>query len=112
MSGARSRRKGATWERELVALFRQAMPDAGAKRGLQFRQGQEAPDVDVPHFWVEAKHHHRTNIRAAMRQAIDAAGEGRWPVAVCKDDHATPLVTMRLDDFLALVGQWWQRRTP
>lgn len=110
MSGARSRRKGAAWERELVTLFEQAMPNAGARRGLQFRAGQEAADVELPHFWLEAKHHHRTNIRAAMRQAIDSAPPDRWPLAVCKDDRVTPLATMRLDDFLRLVHEWWLRR--
>jgi hypothetical protein len=29
---------------------------------------------------------------------------------VCKDDHEDPLVTMQLDDFLELVGEWWRRR--
>ncbi|MGI5865792.1 MAG: hypothetical protein ACOX6T_27560 [Myxococcales bacterium] len=110
MSGARSRRKGAAFERELVRRFREIMPDAGVRRGLQYRAGQEASDVEVPCFWVEAKHHHRTNVRAAMRQAIDACPPGRWPIAVCKDDHATPLVTMQLEDFLELVGEWWERR--
>lgn len=110
MSGARSRRKGAAFERELVRRFREIMPDAGVSRGLQYRAGQEASDVEVPCFWVEAKHHHRTNVRAAMRQAIDACPPGRWPIAVCKDDHATPLVTMQLEDFLELVGEWWERR--
>lgn len=110
MSGARSRRKGAAFERELVRRFREIMPDAGVRRGLQYRAGQEASDVEVPCFWVEAKHHHRTNVRAAMRQAIDACPPGRWPIAVCKDDHATPLVTMQLEDFLELVGEWWEKR--
>jgi len=110
MSGARSRRKGAAFERELVRRVREIMPDAGVRRGLQYRAGQEASDVEVPCFWVEAKHHHRTNVRAAMRQAIDACPPGRWPIAVCKDDHATPLVTMQLEDFLELVGEWWERR--
>ena len=110
MSGAHSRRKGAAWERILVHRFREAMPEAEVKRGLQYRSGEEAPDVEVPCFFVEAKHHHRTNIRAAMRQAIAAAPPGRWPVAVCKDDHADPLVTMQLDDFLELVAEWRRRR--
>jgi len=110
MSGAHSRRKGAAFERELVHRFREVMPDAGIRRGLQFRTGEEAPDVEVPCFWVEAKHHHRTNARAAMKQALEACPPGRWPIAVCKDDHATPLVTMQLEDFLELVSEWWTRR--
>jgi len=40
MSGAHSRRKGAAFERELVHRFREVMPDAGIRRGLQFRTGE------------------------------------------------------------------------
>lgn len=108
MSGAHSRRKGAEWERELVHRFRGAMPDAEVKRGLQYRSGEEAPDVDVPCFFVEAKHHHRTNVRAALEQATTASPKGRWPIAVCKDDRKPPLVAMDLDDFLELLAEWWR----
>jgi len=110
MSGAHSRRKGASFERALVHQFREAMPDATVRRGIQYRSGEEAPDVDVPCFFIEAKHQRRTNIRAAMRQAEDACAPGRWPIAICKDDHAEPLVTMQLEDFLELVREWWARR--
>jgi DNA polymerase III epsilon subunit-like protein len=51
MSGAHSRRKGAGFERELVQRFREVMPDATIRRGLQFRTGEETPDVDCPVFW-------------------------------------------------------------
>ncbi len=108
MSGAHSRRKGAQWERELVHRFRDAMPNATVRRGLQSRSGHEAPDVDVPVFWVEAKHHKRTNSREAMRQAAAACPPGRWAIAVTKDDHQPALVTMPLDDFLDLVREWWE----
>ena len=107
MSGRRSRNKGRVWERALVKRFREAMPDAEIKRGMQYRSGEEAPDVEMPCFWVEAKHHNRTNIKAALRQAIEAALKGRWPIAVCKDDHQPPVVAMLLDDFLDLVSEWW-----
>ena len=108
MSGAHSRRKGAEWERELVHRFREAMPDAEVKRGLQYRSGEEAPDVEVPCFFVEAKHHHRTNVRAALEQATVASPKGRWPIAVCKDDRKSPLVAMDLEDFLDLLAEWWR----
>lgn len=109
MNGARSRRKGHSFERALVQRFQKVMPDVEVRRGLQYRAGQEAADVEVPRLWIEAKHHHRSNVRAAMRQAVEACPEGKWPVAICKDDRAEPLVTMRLEDFLALIQQWWAR---
>ena len=110
MTGAGSRRKGADFERALVRRFREAMPDTTIRRGLQCRSGQEAPDVDVPCVWIEAKRHRRTNIKAALAQATETAPKGRWPVAVCKDDNAAAIVAMALDDFLELLGEWWEGR--
>jgi hypothetical protein len=88
------------------------MPGAVVKRGLQYRSGQEVADVDAPCFFIEAKHHHRTNIRAALDQATAAAPQGRWPIAVCKDDRKPPLVAMDLEDFLELVAEWWRGLRP
>lgn len=108
MSGARSRRKGAAWERELVHRFRDAMPGADVKRGFQTRSGEDAADVECPVFWVEAKRGKKPNMRAALRQAIEASPDGRLPIAVVRDDRAAPTVTLLLDDFLDLVGEWWE----
>ena len=110
MSGAHSRRKGARFELSVAQRLRDAMPGALVRRGLQYRSGEEVPDVDVPVFWPELKHHRRTNIREAMAQAVRGCPPGRWPVAVCKDDHAPPLVTMQFEDFLSLVQEWWRGR--
>ena len=110
MSGAMSRRKGAAFERATVHRFREVMPDADVRRGLQSRSGEDAADVECPVFWVESKRHRRTNIRAALRQAVEAAPKGRIPIAVCKDDRETATVTMLLDDFLELVREWWEGR--
>ena len=108
MSGATSRRKGARFERELVHLFRAAMPGAEVRRGLQCR-GEEVADVECPAFWIEAKRGKQPNIRAALRQAIEAAPTGRTPITVVRDDRAEATVTLLLDDFLALVSAWWER---
>lgn len=110
MSGAGSRRKGAEFERALVRRFREAMPDATVRRGLQARSGAEVADVDVPCFWPELKRHRRTNPREALRQATDTCPPGRWPVGICKDDGEPPFVVMALDDFLDLVTEWWEAR--
>ncbi len=111
MGGLASRRKGADFERELVRTFREVMPDSGVRRGLQSRSGEEVPDVELPCFWLEAKRHQRTNVKAALRQAVEAAPKGRWPMAVCKDDRQPAIVAMYLDDFLDLLGEWWELRT-
>jgi hypothetical protein len=105
-----SRRKGAVWERELVLLFREAMPGGEVRRGLQSRSGQEVADVECPVFWVEAKRGKQPNIRGALRQAKEAAPKGRIPLAVIRDDRATPTVTLELADFLELIQEWWAGR--
>ena len=45
MNGAGARRKGADFERAIVHRFREAMPGAEVRRGLQSRSGAEASDV-------------------------------------------------------------------
>jgi len=110
LSGARSRRKGAVHERTIAQRFRDVMPGATIKRGLQCRSGAEACDVEIPCFWSELKRHRRTNIKAALRQATETCPEGLWPIAVCQDDHAPATATMALDDFLDLIGEWWTGR--
>lgn len=110
MSGAHSRRKGAGFERELVQRFRAVMPDASIRRGLQYRTGEEAPDVDCPVFWPEAKRGKQPNVRGALRQATNAAPPGRIPIAIIRDDRAEPFVALSLDDFLEFVAEWWARR--
>ena len=108
----RSRDKGKRGEREVAALFLEAIPDCKARRGIQSRDGAEVPDVqtELP-FWIEVKRQKKPNIRAAMAQAIEACGDRKlWPIAVTKDDRGAWRVTLELSDFLDLVGEWWTMR--
>lgn len=105
-----SRRKGATYERELVKRFREAMPGAPIRRGLQYRDGAEAADVECPVFWVEAKRGKRPNIRKALEQAREACSKGKIPIAVVRDDRAEATATLLLEDFLEFVNEWWASR--
>jgi hypothetical protein len=102
--------KGKRFERELVRLFAAATPNARIGRGFQFRSGADAPDVDLPGFWLEAKVGAKTNPRKAMRQAMAATRYGRWPLAVCKDDRQEPLCVMNLSDFVTFYSQWFAGR--
>ena len=109
MGGAMSRRKGANFERQLVWQFRQVMPGAEVKRGLQSRSGQDVADVDCPVFWIEAKRGRKPNVRAALKQAESCAPKGRIPVAVIRDDREAAFVALSLGDFLELVREWWEQ---
>jgi hypothetical protein len=108
--GALSRRKGQRFERELVHRFREAMPGAAIRRGLQCRDGAEVADVDCPVWWVEAKAGRKPNVRAALRQAQESAPKGRIPLAVIRDDRQPAFVALSLDDFIEVVSDWWGDR--
>ena len=103
------RRKGATWERDVARLFREAMPGTDPHRGSQCRDGGDAPDVvGVPMFWIEAKHRAAISPEAALRQAqAECKDPTLWPVAVVKRNRSEPFVCMDLEDFLEIVGALW-----
>jgi len=94
-----TKKKGATYERYVAHRMAEVWPDA--KRGFQFRGGDEAPDVTGTPYHIEAKHRRNVSIQAAMQQAI-ADTNGQPPVVISRDNHGEDLVTMRLDDWLTL----------
>ena len=113
--GKSQRTKGANYERAVATLFRDKMPGADVKRGLQYQhaQGATVPDVDCPIFWVECKRGKAPVIRRALHQAErDSTGTHKIPLAVVRDDGDTEAyATMRLDDLLEMVGELWELRT-
>lgn len=108
--GKYSVEKGKRFERELVRVFAETVPGARVCRGFQWRDGMEAPDVDIPGFWLEAKVGQKVDFRKALRQAIAAHKVGRWPLVVAKEDHQVPVCVMRLPDFLQFYRQWYFSR--
>lgn len=102
MGGARSRRKGATFERSIAAYLREHLDGLEIKRGIQFRGGgeEQADVIGVPHVHFELKNHSRVNYRAALKQALQDAGEGEIAIVVAKDDRDFPVVHMKFDDFV------------
>ncbi len=110
MSGRRSRSKGHNWEREVARRFREICPGDDIHRGLQYRDGADCPDVTSALFWIEAKRGKRTNIKAALKQAEEAQPKGKWILAVTKDDREPAVASMRLDEFLELLEEFWALR--
>ena len=115
MSGRRSRRKGHDWEREVARRMRDVL-GVEARRGFQYRDGAEAPDIIIeglPHaLHIECKAGKRPPILAALEQAERDAAEGAIPVVIAKKDKKAPTVTMRLEDWLAVIAPWaWRERT-
>jgi hypothetical protein len=112
MSAQWFRRKGVEFEREVQRHLAEVFGKAFVRRGVKSAAAGHAPaDVVVPRLWIECKAHRRANPRAALRQAEGGArAEGRWPVAICKDDGDKPLVTMSFEDFVALLRDWHELR--
>lgn len=109
--GKLSREKGKRWEQKVARLIREAMPGAAVRRGLQSRDGTAVPDIDCPIFRPECKVGKKPPIIRALEQAEKHCPPGYWPVAVVKTDNEKPTITLRLEDFLELVKEWWAMRT-
>ncbi len=108
MSGAHSRNKGHGFERKIAKDLRESLPHlfSEAKRGYQSRNNIDlAPDVDIPLFFVECKAHQKTNIKQALKQALDTKpkNDTRFPLSICKDDYCQPIVSMYYEDFKKLL---------
>jgi hypothetical protein len=103
----RERRKGRRFERDVQVRLIEVFGGKFVRRGVKPRGAHSAADVVAPGVWIECKAQKLTNPRGALRQAEGGArAEGRWPVAVCKDDGKPPHVMMSFEDFLALLREW------
>lgn len=111
MKPSTSHRKGVEFGRQvrrrLAGIF-----GAHLVRRVQQTPGATAvPDVIAPGLVVECKSAKRNCMKPALEQAVrEALGRRGWPVAVCKQDRQQPTVTLRLEDFLALLREWHELR--
>jgi len=102
-----SREKGKRGERR----WRDVLRDAGflhAHRGVQYAGGADSPDVacpELPRLHFEVKAVEALNIWRAMAQAIEDAGAQKIPVVAHTRNRAGWLVTMRAEDWLALIRE-------
>lgn len=103
--GSSSQRKGAGGERELAALLRSHGYDIERGGSLSFG---EVPDLlGLPGVHIEVKRVERLNVPEAMKQAErDSKRFHDGAPAVFHRRSREPwLVTMRLEDWLALYGR-------
>ena len=96
-----SRNKGAAGERELARVLRGYGYDA--RRGQQYSGLIGDPDVlGLPGIHIECKRVERLNLLDAMAQAKRDARKGEAPAVFHRRNRAEWLVTMRLEDWIAL----------
>ncbi len=102
-----SREKGKRGERR----WRDVLRDAGfqkAHRGVQYSGGSDSPDVacpELPGIHFEVKAVEALNIWRAMAQSIADAGDKKVPVVAHTRNRSGWLVTMRAEDWLALIRE-------
>lgn len=103
--GKSSQRKGANGERELAHLLRD-MWGYDVKRGSVFHG--ESDMVGLPGIHPEVKRVEKLNVNAAMEQAIAEAEKRKdgVPVVFHRKNRTKWLVTMLLDDWIDLYGEW------
>lgn len=97
-----SKQKGARYERELAAYFR----DRGysTRRSAQYcgNTGEAADVVGLPYIHVEAKHQETLRLSDWVAQAVNDASGGQLPAVFHRKNNEKTLVTMRLDDWFEL----------
>jgi len=101
--GRSQRLKGANWERAVARQMAEATGLDVRRTGGQSRKGTDAPDVEAPGIWIEAKVGASPSPTKAMEQG-EKASDGRPTVAVCKRDRYPATATMRLRTACVLWG--------
>ena len=102
MGKINSRQKGARGEREFAELLRARGHEA--KRGQQFKGGDESPDVisSLPiHF--EVKRVENFSVYDSLRQAVRDANGKKVPVVAHRRNGRKWVAVMLMDDLLDLV---------
>ena len=106
--GRAARDKGKRGEREVAERFR-AAGYVNARRAVQYngRPGTAADVTGVPTLHIEVKRVERDAVRKWIAPAIrdaKAGGKGDIPVVCHRKSGEEWLVSLRLDDFLTILG--------
>ena len=100
-----SRQKGARGERELAKVLRQY--GYNSRRGQQYSGASgDADVVGLPGIHIECKRVERLNIHNAMDQAKRDRRENEIPAVFHRKNSCEWLVTLTLDDFIKIYGEW------
>lgn len=105
-----SKQKGARFERQLAARFRE-YGYGKARRTAQYcgNTGDASDVVGLRLIHVEAKHAETMRLYEWMAQAVrdaEANGKGMLPAVFHKKNNADILVTMRLEDWINLYREF------
>lgn len=104
--GKMSRDKGARFERIIASYFREYGYDAHRTAQYCGKTGKAADVEGVPGLHIECKHCERMSLYDWMDQAVRDTKNEIKPVVIHKANNKPILVTMRLEDFMALYVEW------
>ena len=100
-----SRNKGAKGERELAGVLKQYGYDC--RRGQQYCGANgDADVVGLPGIHIECKRVERLNIQDAVDQAKRDKRFGEIPAVLHRKNNCGWLVTLPIDDFMAIYREW------
>lgn len=103
------RDKGANWEREVCRRF-SAIGMPAKRRLTEVREGNEGDVMLAECFSIQCKVGASPSPYRALREAIDAASPGDYPVAIIRRNQRNgtkklDMACLPLSDFLELVGK-------
>lgn len=107
-----SKEKGKRYELEIAKYFKELGFDK-ARRSVQYNGKAEEGQADVvgvPFLHIECKHNESLNIEKALQQAIRDSQDNkknRIPIVVHRKNGEKSKVTMTLDDFTLLYGEYY-----
>ena len=109
-----SKQKGARFERELAKRFREYGYEA--RRTAQYcgNTGDASDVIGLNGIHIEAKHQEKMYLYDWVDQAkrdAEANGKGYLPTVFHKKNHCEILVTMTLDDWMALYKEYDTNKT-
>ena len=103
-----SRAKGASGERQLAKILRDKYGFEQVRRGQQFSgKNGDADIVGLPFVHIECKRVEKLNIDDALNQAKRDCKEGRTPAVFHRKNGEKWKVTLDLDDFMMLYGEYY-----
>jgi hypothetical protein len=105
MSGAMSRRKGASGEREVVSLAKDlGFAKAERTAALQAHLGDEnhADVSGIGRLWVEVKRHAKVSVPGCMKALLSRERPGHIRVLIHRDNGGQWLATLEASELLKL----------
>lgn len=107
MSGMKSRRKGASGEREFAALCREhGYPNVVRTAQHCGKNGGQPDVIGLPGIHVEVKRTESLRLYDALAQAIRDCKPGRVPIVAHRKNDCGWVIILTADDFFKLYTEW------